>query len=149
MALPVAPIAPEPPVPEVSTPLKVTTVIVLAVAICDRLARTETFDSVPAENARQISAVPCCVLVRRTSDHVRPPPLTPVTVTPEKIPLVETTASSSSFVLVVLKAGEVTFIIKPLLSVEAVLSIANCAVEVKFTPATLASTYGHCSVSWE
>ena len=71
---PVAPMAPEPPEPEVSTPLKVTTVMVAAVEVCDRLARTVTFDSVLAENARQISAVPCCVLVRRTSDHVRLPP---------------------------------------------------------------------------
>ena len=53
----VAPIAPEPFVPDVSTPLNVTTVIDAA-TLCDSVAVTVTFERVVVENARQISAVP-------------------------------------------------------------------------------------------
>src|SRR5208282_1361328 len=78
----VAPMAPDPPVPVVSAPVKLTTVTVAATP-CGKLAVTEIFDSTVAENARQISAVPPWVLVRLTSDHVRFPPLTLATVAPE------------------------------------------------------------------
>jgi hypothetical protein len=55
--LPVAPIAPEPFVPEVSTPLKLISVMEETI-LCDRFAVTLTALSGEVENARQISAVP-------------------------------------------------------------------------------------------
>jgi hypothetical protein len=55
--LPVAPIAPEPFVPDVSTPVKLTTVMEAA-TLCDRFATTVTFESLAGASARQISAVP-------------------------------------------------------------------------------------------
>ena len=136
LPVPVAPMAPDPPVPDVSTPVKLTTVMVDA-TLCDSLAVTDTFETVVAANARQISAVPRCVLVRLTSDQLRLPPLTLLTVTLEVDPSVETNASSSSFALVVVKVGEV-MLLPDVWLVETVWSSANGAVEAKFTPVTLA-----------
>jgi len=56
-------------------------------------------------NARQISAVPNCPLVRRTSAQVRPAPATPVTVIPADRPSVAMKASSNSLLEPVLNAG--------------------------------------------
>ena len=101
---PVAPIAPEPPVPDVSTPVNVTTVIEAA-TLCDRVAVTVALLKTAGAKARQISAVPSWVLVRFTSVQVRLPPVTPVTVTPLVVASLETNASSNSFVLAVVNAG--------------------------------------------
>src|SRR5215471_7549261 len=73
-----APIAPDPFVPLVSTFEKVTTWIVAPTA-CDNVAVTCALDNALGENARQISLEPACTFVRPTSAHVRPPPVTPVT----------------------------------------------------------------------
>src|SRR5262249_13625757 len=74
----VAPIAPD-PLPVVSTFEKVTTLIDAAVD-CDSVAVTVTLVRVAGANARQISVVPDCTLVRRTSVQVSPAPVIPVTV---------------------------------------------------------------------
>ena len=93
---PVAPIAPEPLVPDGSAPVNVTTVIDPAcadeiVAVTDTLLRRD------AANARQISAVPTCAFVRRTSCHVRPPPaIDDTTVPPAGESSAVTNASNSS-----------------------------------------------------
>ena len=92
----VAPMAPEPLVPDVSTPVKLITVMDAA-ADCDSVAVTFTALNGFAENARQISAVPFCVLVRRASTHVKLPADTPVTVILCPVALsVEMNARSSS-----------------------------------------------------
>jgi len=102
---PVAPIAPDPFVPDVSTPLKVMTVIDAAL-LCDSVAVAVTLVSAAAANARQISAVPIWVLVRFTSCQVRPAPVIPVTVVLVP-PLLsaETNANSSSLAAVVENDG--------------------------------------------
>ena len=56
-AVPVAPRAPDPFVPEVFAPVKLMTVIIEAV-LCDSVAVTETLVSGDDANARQISEVP-------------------------------------------------------------------------------------------
>ena len=109
LLLPVAPIAPEPPLPEVFTPAKVTTVMEAA-TLCDKLAFTETLLRVVGAKARQISAVPNCALVRLTNDQVRLAPVTPVTVTPEEVASDATNASSNSLALDVEKVGEVMLV---------------------------------------
>jgi hypothetical protein len=53
----VLPIAPEPPVPEVSVPVKLATVIEAA-TLWDNVACTVTLERVRGAKARQISAVP-------------------------------------------------------------------------------------------
>ena len=75
----VAPIAPDPFVPVASAPTKLRIEIDEAAA-CEIVAVTDTPPSGAAANARQISAVPLCTLVRTTSCHVRPPPVRLVTV---------------------------------------------------------------------
>jgi hypothetical protein len=74
----VAPIAPEPFVPDVSMPSNATTVSD-ETTLCDRVAFTVALVKGDVANARQISAVPLCALLRTTNDHVSPPPLMPVT----------------------------------------------------------------------
>jgi hypothetical protein len=76
--VPTAPTAPEPFVPEASTPTKLITVIE-EVTLCESVAVTDTLLSTDGEKARQISAVPFCVLVRTTSCHVSPAPETALT----------------------------------------------------------------------
>src|SRR6185436_16623855 len=95
LAPPMAPIAPEPLVPVVSTPLKLITVM-FAAANCDSVAVTVALVRAFAANARQISAVPRCVLVRLTSVHVRLPPVIPVTVVAPGSTLEASTKASSS-----------------------------------------------------
>jgi hypothetical protein len=58
-----APIAPDPLAPEVSAPVKLTTVID-DVTLCERLAVTVMPVKGEAAKARQISAVPSCTLLR-------------------------------------------------------------------------------------
>jgi len=109
-----------------------------AATLWESVAVTEALVRTAGAKARQISAVPSCVLVRLTSDQVRLPPVTPVTVMPEVLASDEMNASSSSFVVAVVKVGDAMVVAAELRSVEAVLSITNCAVEVKFTAVTLA-----------
>src|ERR1700733_14529016 len=100
---PVAPTAPEPLVPDGSTPLKLTTVMDEGVA-CACVAVTVKLDRGAAAKARQISEVACWTLVRVTSCQVRPPPATPVTV--EVVTLsTAIKASSNSFVAFVEKGA--------------------------------------------
>src|SRR5256712_3153929 len=75
----IAPIAPDPLVPDVSTFEKLATVIEDTTA-CDSVAVTAALLSAVGAKARQISLVPDCTFVRPTSAHVRPAPVTPVTV---------------------------------------------------------------------
>src|SRR5690349_2976956 len=88
-----APIAPDPFVPEVSTPLNVMTVSDETVP-CDSVAVTVALVNGEVANARQISLSPACTFVRTTNCHVSPPPVTPVTLVPPKS--AATNASSSS-----------------------------------------------------
>jgi hypothetical protein len=78
LVLAVAPIAPDPPVPVVSTPEKLITVMD-ETTFCDTVAVTVTLLRGAVANAFQISAVPFCVFVRSTNVQVRPAPVTPVT----------------------------------------------------------------------
>jgi hypothetical protein len=78
-ALRIAPIAPEPLAPEVSTPLKLITVSEEA-TLLDRVAVTVTLLKGEGANARQISDVPRCTFVLTTRAHVSPAPITWVTV---------------------------------------------------------------------
>jgi len=94
----VAPIAAEPLLPDVSAPLNAITVIEEA-TLWDSAALTVTEDKGLVAWARQISAVPSCLLLRCTRDHVSPPPLIPVTTVLGLVtPSLATKASSSSFV---------------------------------------------------
>src|SRR5262245_48885382 len=95
-----APIALAPLTPDVSAPLKLTTVIDDATDWAS-VAVTVTFVSGDAATARQISAVPRRTLVRSTSVHVKPPPLTLTTWLPAVTPSADTNARRSSFVAVV------------------------------------------------
>jgi hypothetical protein len=106
--LPVAPIAPDPFVPEASTPAKLITVIEESTD-CDSVAVTVTPVKGVAEKARQISAVPSCALVLFTNTHVSPAPVTCVTVVlVEDTWSAEMNARRSSFPDVVEKAGALT-----------------------------------------
>src|SRR3954469_6959165 len=124
LALPIVPIAPEPLVPVVSTPVNDITVIELE-TFCEMAAATVTPVSVVGAKARQISAVPRCALVRPTRAQVRPPPVTLVTVVAAACALsAATSASSSSFGAAVEKAGDVTLVPGPR-SVHTATSIAG------------------------
>ena len=90
----IAPMAPDPFVPEGSAFLKLKTWI-NPVREADKVAVTATLLSVDVANARWISAVPPEVFVRRTRTQVRPPPVTVVVVA--VVLVVATNASKSSF----------------------------------------------------
>jgi hypothetical protein len=123
---PVAPIAPDPFVPDASAPVKVTTVID-ATTFCDRFAATVALLKAVVANARQISASPGCALVRFTSAQVSPPPVTLLTVIPPDAPeSAEMNANNSSFGTVVENAAVVTVVLADVLSVEVIASMANC-----------------------
>jgi len=105
---PIAPIAPEPYVPVAATPLKVITVIE-ETTVWDSVAVTDTFFNTAGAKARQISDVPPCTLVLTTSTHVNPAPETLCTVVfGEPRESVEMKANSSSLLLAVENAGELT-----------------------------------------
>jgi hypothetical protein len=91
------PIAPAPFVPEVSTPAKLIMVIDAAGDDCEKVAVAMAFDNTVGANARQISAVPPCTLVRSARFHVNPPPVMPVTVMFGCTASLVTNASTSSF----------------------------------------------------
>jgi hypothetical protein len=74
-----APMAPEPLVPEMFTPVKVMTVRD-DTTDWERFAETWALPKALGAKARQISEVPDWVLVRTTRAHVRPPPVTLCTV---------------------------------------------------------------------
>jgi len=79
LPVPVAPTAPEPFVPEVSTPVKLITVIEAATD-WERVAVTVTALKALGAKARQISASPLCTFVRAIGTQVRFPPAIFVTV---------------------------------------------------------------------
>jgi hypothetical protein len=79
LLLAVAPIAPEPFVPEVFTPMKLITVME-ETTLWDSVAVRLTLLRGLGAKARQISAVPLCPLALTTSVQARPPPETAVTV---------------------------------------------------------------------
>ena len=79
LAVPVAPMAFAPLVPEVSTPVKLRTVMD-DTTLCDTVAVTDTLLSGALANALQISAVPLCTFVRLTSVQFSAPPVIPKTV---------------------------------------------------------------------
>ena len=110
--VPVAPMAPDPFVPVVSTPVKLITVIEEAV-LRDRVAVTVTLVRGEGAKARQISAVPSCVLVLRTKTHVNPAPAMLVTLVlvPEAGASVQTKASSNSFPDAVEKGAVATVVL--------------------------------------
>jgi hypothetical protein len=102
--LAVAPIAPDPFVPVVSTPVKLITVIVDVGAVCEKFAVTVALDNGEAANARQTSEVPPWALLRTTNVHGSPPPVTLETVMFDESASLEMNASNSSFPLAVEKA---------------------------------------------
>src|ERR1044071_2215255 len=73
LPLPVAPIAPEPPVPDALTPVKLRMVIE-ETTLCDSVAVTVTLLSVVGAKARQISELPRCPFVRTANVQVKPAP---------------------------------------------------------------------------
>ena len=75
----VAPIAPEPLVPELSTPSKPITVME-AITLADRVALTAMLFNGEGAKARHISEPPLRVFVLKTRTQVNPPPLTLFTV---------------------------------------------------------------------
>ena len=127
--------------PDASAPLKLITVIE-EITLWETVAVTVTLESGADAKARQISDVPLCPLARTTSAHVRPPPVTPVTVVfvpPRKS--VAMNARSNSLEEFVEKTGEATVVaLAP--SVDTFASTAStpeadavCA--VKLTPVAL------------
>ena len=75
----IAPMAPDPFVPDVSAPVN-DTMVIADTACCESVAVTETFVSGDGANARQISLLPDCTFVRTTNCHVSPAPVMLVTV---------------------------------------------------------------------
>jgi hypothetical protein len=105
--------------------------VIAAATLWLSAAVTVTLALVVVENARQISAVPNWVFVRRTNCHVR---LAPVTLDTDAVPetLSEAMkARNSSFGAVVEKAGEVMVVLVFDRPVVTVASIAIPATAVK------------------
>src|SRR5579862_4758258 len=104
--------APEPFVPVESTPVKVITVIEDLV-LRERVAVTTALTSGDGAKARQISAVPSCVLVLCTRSQVNPAPVMLVTVVfaPEVGASAHTKASRSSLLEVVEKDAVATVVL--------------------------------------
>ena len=125
LALAVAPIAPDPFVPEESTPLNAATVMEDA-TLCARPAVTIAFFNGAVAKARQISASPGCPFARVTSTQARPAPFTVFTVMPpEEVESAEMKANNSSFGEAVEKGGAVTERFAVGLSVDTLVSSAN------------------------
>lgn|SRR5512146_1467822 len=120
----VAPIAPEPPLPEVSAPWKATTVMLVAADWASVAVTLALVSGEPAK-ARQTSAVPNCALERATNDHVRPPPVTPVTEFGFEPESLEMNASRSSLLPVVENALLLMVLFAAELSKEVVTSTAR------------------------
>jgi hypothetical protein len=77
--LAVAPIAPDPFVPDVLTPTKLL-IVMEETTLCDRVAVTVAALMGDVANARQISESPLCPFDLTTRVQVNPPPVTLVTV---------------------------------------------------------------------
>jgi hypothetical protein len=92
------PVPVAPTTPDGSTPSKDSTVIEAA-RLWDSVAVTDTFVNAAGANARQISAVPRCTLVLRTSVQVKLAPVTLLTTmfVPDAEASVAMKASSNSF----------------------------------------------------
>ena len=124
-AVAVAPIAPDPFVPVVSTPVKLTTVMDDC-TVWEKVALTVALVSAVAAKARQISEVPSCVFVRCTRVHVRLPPVTPLTVVVVAVPFpLEINASSSSLEEEVEKVAVASVVAALVPSTKTVWSIAT------------------------
>jgi len=78
----------------------------------ERVPVTDTFESWDGAKARHTSAVPIWAFVRLTKAHVRPAPVTAVTVMPADLASVEMNASSSSLAVVVEKEGDVMLVLE-------------------------------------
>lgn len=149
----VAPIAPEPFVPEVFAPWKLITVMD-ETALTERLAVTVTFVNGVSATALQISAVPFCALVRFTSVQLRPAPVTLLTLVlapPVKGKSAATNASRTSLPVAVEKAEVLTEVAFGFRSPEAVASMVIPAetrsVAVRVTPAKVAETVAAVGVA--
>jgi hypothetical protein len=105
LATAVAPIPPDPFMPEGSAPMKLITVMAES-TLFESAAVTDTPLSGEGANARQISEVPYCAFSRKTKSQFSPAPATLVTVVPGVVPLAEIKASSNSFDEAVEKGGE-------------------------------------------
>lgn len=136
---PIAPIAPEPFVPDVSTPVKLITVMEAATD-CDNVAVTITALNGFAVNARQISAVPFCVFVRLTRAQVRVPAEILVTVMLCPVALsVAMNANNSSFPDAVEIGGEAIVVLALERFVERVTSMPIAAEAVPANSVSKAS----------
>ena len=126
--VPIAPMAPEPFVPAVFTPVKLMTVID-ATTLFEIVAVAVTPLSAEVANARQISAVPRWTFVLSTRAHVNPPPATLLTETLVPLPgsSVEMNARSSSFAEAVANDGDAIVVALVPRSVDSVTSIATVA----------------------
>jgi hypothetical protein len=126
-ALRVAPMAPDPFVPDVSTPLKVITVME-ETTLWFSVAVTVALVSFDVAKARQISEVPDCTLVLTTSTQVRPAPamLLTVVLLPDA-QSADTNASSNSLPAAVENEGVATVTLFVDRSVAVVTSIAIAA----------------------
>jgi hypothetical protein len=130
--------APEPLVPEVSTPATLATRRE-ETTFCERVAVTDALLIGLGANARHISDVPICVFVRFTKVQVRPAPVTLVTVIFAELASVAIIAKISSLPTVVDKAPLVTLVDELVVSVLIRASIAtlpagggNTALTVRF-----------------
>ena len=95
-AVAVAPIAPDPLVPVVSTPVELT--VIDDCTDCENVAVTVPLVSAVDAKHAENSNVPSCVFVRCTNTHVRLAPATPLTVVVVAVPFARIKASSSSLV---------------------------------------------------
>jgi hypothetical protein len=122
--VPVLPTAPEPFVPEVSTPATLATRRD-ETTFCERVAVTDALLIGLGAKARQISDVPICVFVRLTRAHVNPAPVTLVTVMFAAEASVAIIAKINSFPTVVDKVPLVTLVEEFVASVAMSASIAT------------------------
>jgi hypothetical protein len=149
LPVPIAPIAPDPFVPLVFTPVKLMTVIE-ALTFCVNVAVTVTPLRVVVANARQISAVPRWTFVLSTRAQVNPPPAMLLTETlgPPLEASDEMNARSSSFAEAMANDGDaiVVALVPPSVDLVTSMEIGGGRLLVKLklagelTPATLAVT---------
>jgi hypothetical protein len=98
--------------------------VIDAATLCDRFAVTLAPESLFGAKARQISAVPSWVFVRRTKTQVKLAPLMLVTVIPADLASVAAKASKSSLGDFVENEGEEMLEAEPERLVETVTSVA-------------------------
>jgi hypothetical protein len=134
LPVPVAPIAPEPFVPDTSTPIKLMTVID-ETTLCERVAVTVAAVRGVGANARHISEVPLCVFVLTTRAQFSAAPATPDTIV--FVPVtqsVEINASNNSLPDVVERLDVATVELAVPRSTDTFASITMAAWAVKLTP---------------